>query len=746
VWPICLSLLLFASPTWAQKKKLALEDLTAEPPLSGRRAAGVAWLPAGDRFSFTLRKGSEEETISELVVEDTKTGVKVTVVAAESLTLPEEPRPAEVAPGVEKEPPKSSESGPRGERQARRLRRASLEGYRWSPDGKSILLSGDNDLWLYRLTERRLEHLTRGRDAEEFPTFSPDGRRVAFVRKNDLFTVELASRQEKRLTSDGAEHVLNGKLDWVYEEELANRAGRAYEWAPDSSSIAYLRLDENSVDSYPLVDFLKVPPAVTFQRYPKAGTANSHVSFHVVGIDGSARGQVLLEGDVYVEPAFSWTRDSKSVCYRVLNRAQDRHEIRLLALPGGASRTLFTEHDPYWLNVTEPPKFFKDGRYLWKSERDGFMHLYVGSVSGGAGPPQAITRGRWIVDRVAGVDEARGLVYFTATEENVRRRAIYRVSLDGSGFAKLPLPPGTHSAELSPDGSYLLDTFSAASRPPVVTLLDSSGKTLRVVNQPANRLGGYELSTNEEIEVSTEDGTKLMARLVKPADFDPSKKYPVIVYVYGGPHAQVVRDSWGAITLFDHYLASKGFLIWSLDNRGSWGRGHAWETAIFMETGKKELADQLAGVKYLKSLAYVDPARIGIWGWSYGGYMALYALTNAPDVWKCGVAGAPVTHWKFYDTIYTERYMRTPKDNPGGYEASAPLSKAKDLKAKLLLIHGTADDNVHLQNTLAFVDALTKAGRPYQLEIQPGQKHGFRGKDSLNFRNATMAKFFEENL
>ncbi len=742
-WLASLLVLTLASPAWAQKKKLVLEDLTAVPPLAGRPVAGLVWLPGGDRFSFTLREGSGEETVSELIVGDVKTGAK-TAVTAESLTLPEEPKPTEVAPGVEKEPPKSAETAPGGERRAKHPRRASLEGYRWSHDGKTILLSGDNDLWLYHAAEKRLERLTRDKDAEEFPTFSPDGRSVAFVRKNNLYTMNVASRQEKRLTSNGAEHILNGRLDWVYEEELASRTGRAYEWAPDSSSIAYLRLDETRVDSYPLVNFLKVRPAVTFQRYPKAGAANSLASFHVVGTDGSPRGQVLPEGDAYIEPAFSWTRDSRSVCYRVLNRAQDRHEIRLFSLAEGSSRTLFAEQDPYWLNVTEPPKFLKDGRYLWKSERDGFMHLYVGNVSGGE--PKAITGGRWMVDRVAGVDEARGLVYFTATEENARRRAVYRVSLDGSGFVKLPLPPGTHSAELSPDGRYLLDTFSTVSKPPVVTLLDPSGRTLRVAYQPQNRLEGYELASTEEIEVSADDGATLLASLVKPADFDPSRKYPVIVYVYGGPHAQVVRDSWGATTLFEHYLASKGFLIWSLDNRGSWGRGHAWETAIFMETGKKELADQLAGVKYLKSLPYVDPARIGIWGWSYGGYMTLYALTNAPDVWKCGVAGAPVTHWKFYDTIYTERYMRTPKDNPAGYEASAPLSKAKDLKAKLLLIHGTADDNVHMQNTLAFVDALTKAGRPYQLEIQPGQKHGFRGKESLNFRNATMAKFFEENL
>jgi dipeptidyl-peptidase-4 len=234
--------------------------------------------------------------------------------------------------------------------------------------------------------------------------------------------------------------------------------------------------------------------------------------------------------------------------------------------------------------------------------------------------------------------------------------------------------------------------------------------------------------------------------LTKPSDFDPAKKYPVIVSVYGGPHAQVVRDNWGATSLLDHFLAQKGYLVWSLDNRGSWGRGHAWETPIFKSTGKRELSDQLSGVRYLKSLPYVDGTRIGIWGWSYGGYMTLFAMTNAPDVWKCGVAGAPVTHWKFYDTIYTERYMRTPQENAAGYEESAPLTKAKDLAAPLLLIHGTMDDNVHLQNTIAFVDALTKAGKPYELQVQPGQKHGFRGAKALDFRNRAIVKFFEENL
>ncbi|HEY3170533.1 MAG TPA: prolyl oligopeptidase family serine peptidase, partial [Thermoanaerobaculia bacterium] len=396
-------------------------------------------------------------------------------------------------------------------------------------------------------------------------------------------------------------------------------------------------------------------------------------------------------------------------------------------------------------NVVDPPVFLRDGRYVWKSERSGYAHLSVGRVSGG--DPRPITRGEWIVDRIAGVDQTRGLVYFTATEENVRRRPTYRVALDGNGFSKvIATRRGQHSPQLSPDGRFLLDTYSSVGEPPVLSLLDVSGNTVRVVERPETRLDQYELATTEEVEVRSDDGARLEARLVKPAGFDASRKYPVIVYVYGGPHSQVVRDAWGATTLLDHLLASRGFLVWSLDNRGAFGRGHAWEATLFRDMGRRELADQLTGVRYLKGLPFVDGTRIAIWGWSYGGYLTLFAMTRAPDVWKCGIAGAPVTHWKFYDTIYTERYMGTPAENPEGYERSAPLSRAKDLAAPLLLIHGASDDNVHLQNTVAFVDALVKAGKPYDLQIQPRQKHGFRSAESLNFRNRAIVRFFEENV
>jgi dipeptidyl-peptidase-4 len=722
--------LLLSVPPQAEKK-LSIEDLTAEPPVAGRPVAGVKWVGGGERFSYLVRKGEGDDAPSELWLEETATGKKRMVVATDGLRLPGEPEPEAGPPPEEKKTAKD--------------RTASFEGHAWSPDGRRVLVTGADDLWLYDTAARTLGRVTRRPEKEELPSFSPDGRRIAFVRANDLYVIELDGLRETRLTDDGGDLVYNGKLDWVYEEELADRDARGYEWSPDGRSIAYLRLDDAPVAPAPLVDYLVVPPKVTWQRYPKAGAKNPIASFHVVDLDGKERMASLAENDAYVVPGFSWTPDSAAVCYRTLNRAQNRQEVRLVTREGGSERTLFVEEDPHWLNVVDPPRFLRDGRYVWKSERSGFAHLLVGRTAGGS--PQPITRGEWVVDKIVGVDEANGYVYFTATEENVRRRPIYRVSLDGTRFGKITSTSrGQHSAVLSPDGKFFLDTYSSVSEPPVLTLLDSAGRALRVVDRPQSRLDQFELGTLEEAAVTADDGTRLEAALLKPAGFDPSKKYPVIVYVYGGPHSQVVRDAWGATTLLDHLLASRGFLVWSLDNRGSFGRGRAWEATIFRDMGRHELADQLAGVRHLKTLPFVEDTRIGIWGWSYGGYMTLFSLTRAPDVWRCGIAGAPVTHWKFYDTIYTERYMGTPQENPDGYERSAPLTKASDLAAPLLIIHGASDDNVHLQNTVAFTDALVRAGKPYELQVQARQKHGFRGAESLNFRNRAIVRFFEETL
>jgi dipeptidyl-peptidase-4 len=344
------------------------------------------------------------------------------------------------------------------------------------------------------------------------------------------------------------------------------------------------------------------------------------------------------------------------------------------------------------------------------------------------------------------LDPQEKWLYFAATNPDPRERQLYRVHLDGTGMERITREPGSHSLDLSPDGRFLLDDFSTPEAPPVTRLLNSDGTLAAMIDAPANHLADYAWSKREYLELKASDGATLYAQLLKPAGFDPSRKYPVIVNVYGGPNIQLVQKRWDGGILFEQLLAQNGFLVWSLDNRGSWGRGHAWESAIFENMGKRELEDQLTGVAYLKTLPYVDGTRIGISGWSYGGYMTLYALTHAPEVFKCGSAGAPVTDWKFYDSTYTERYMRTPSENPAGYRSASPLEAASNLKAKLLIIHGTSDDNVHMQNTINFLNALINAGKPYELHIQPGQKHGFQGDAPRTYVDERILDFFKGNL
>jgi dipeptidyl-peptidase-4 len=663
--------------------------------------------------------------------------------------------------------------------------RLSLSSYQWSPRGDSILVSGDRDLWLVPIPQGSPRRLTHAEGAEEVPDFSPDGDRIAFVRSNNLFALELATGKEKQLTFDGGESISNGRLDWVYGEEFSHvvHSGRAYQWSPDGSRLAFLQLDERPVPQYPLTDFLRTRPAVRCQRYPKAGDTNPIASARCVDVT-RARPRVLsmpLSTNVeYVVPEFSWTPDSRSVAVMTLNRGQNELEVFLWDGTGrGQPSLLLQETDSAWLNVFDAPLFLArspaeagetslrketPGRasrssgsrkavtpFVWLSERDGWLHAYRYDERLS---PRQLTRGDWQIEasslpswseQAVETDPDNRWIYFSATHPDPRERHVYRARLDGSGLERLTREPGTHYQKLSPDGRHMLETFSAIDQPPLTRVLRCDGTVMATLERRSDRWKDFATASFEFHEVSGTEA-KFDAQLIKPADFDPSKKYPVIVYVYGGPHAQVVRNHWPAVQPGLQLLAQAGFLIWSLDNRGSWGRGHDWEKRIFRNLGTNELADQLAGIAYLKTLPFVDTNRFGIYGWSYGGYMTLYALTHAPDVFKCGVAGAPVTDWKFYDTIYTERYMRTPQENPAGYKTSSPLAAASRLKARVLLIHGTSDDNVHLQNTMNFLEALTKANRPYELQIQPGQMHGFSGEAANRFLNEKIIEFFIRNL
>jgi dipeptidyl-peptidase-4 len=716
-WLICISVFLAILPVTAIPGQAAKQSLTSELVTQGDQVVApsirrIAWRPGHEQVSYV-----RDDSGDALWLYDVESG------KARRLNTPATVNPAT---------------------------------YLWSSDGNKILFQGSNDLWVFHAKTGETKRLTHDTEKEEEPTFSPAGHAVAFVKQNDIFTVSLETGETKQLTRNGSEWVYNGTLDWVYKEELADRAtGRSYEWSPDGKEIAYLKLDDLHVPRYPLINFLGRHVELNIQRFPQPGDSNPKASLHVVPAEGglirtwdSRSSSSPVE---YFAPRFNWTPDSKSVCFLTLNRDQTEEVVHLWNVESGTNQTLLEEHDKYWINSLNPPHFLSGGRFLWLSERDGWMHLYLYNMDGKL--QEKLTSGDWMIDRPLFSDLPMfqlagdsGWVYFLSTEPDARQRQIYRVRLDGTGLEKISKLSGTHVFHLSPDGRYYVDKFSDFKTPPRTRLYKSDGEQVAVLDNPVNHLDDYQFGATEFVTLAAPSGVKLQARMVKPPDFDPHKKYPVIVKVYGGPEVQRVRNQWGVTSLEDQLFAEHGYLLWILDNRGSWGRGHAWESTIFEHMGRQELKDQLVGVDYLKSLPYVDSSRMGIRGWSYGGYMTLYTLTHAPDVFKCGAAGGPVTDWKFYDSIYTERYMRTADVNPGGYQGSSPLEAAGNLTANLLLMHGVDDDNVHLQNTINFIEALVRDGKQYQLYLQPGEKHGFGGYTARLYLLKRLLKFFDENL
>ncbi|MGA7919127.1 MAG: prolyl oligopeptidase family serine peptidase, partial [Candidatus Acidiferrales bacterium] len=432
----------------------------------------------------------------------------------------------------------------------------------------------------------------------------------------------------------------------------------------------------------------------------------------------------------------NWLPDSRSVAIQRLNRAQNQLDLLFCDVTTGASITILSDTDKYWINISDDLYFFSDNkRFLWSSERTGYRHFYLYDNFGKQ--LAQLTSGEWAISDLGGfgpgapnrpaVDETHGYIYFTSNKDDVREAQLYRVALSDQSLTRITKDSGTHLANVAPGAASFVDSYSNTAAPPRQDLYRIDGSQVATINEDrVSELADYRLSSIEFVEVTADDGTKLNASIIKPPDFDPTKKYPVLISVYGGPHVQIVRNVWGgSMYLWHEIIAEKGYIIFSLDNRGSWGRGHAFETGIYHHLGKIELQDQLAGVKYLEALGYVDPTRIGITGGSYGGYMTLEALFNAADVFKAGISNAAVTDWKLYDTIYTERYMGKPQDNPEGYKDSSPLNQAANLKGKLMLVHGTGDDNVHFANSVELLNELIdKVRYPDQLMVFPGRGHG----------------------
>ena len=732
---ITLLALLCTAAAHAQSSPPAKKSLTVErifnsklPSLSGQLTRGIAWSPDGAHLTYFATTGTGKSLKTELWEMDAESGQTRQLISAEKLSALQQPSnaPATQATGLARRPPSQ---------------------YQWSPDGQALLFVGETQLTWFDLKSQTAKQLVAGDQQISDAKISPDAKSVSFVADHNLFIAAVAGNEIRSVTKSGSEEIREGELDWVYPEELG--ISTAYWWSPDSQSIAYLEMDERPVAKFPIQNSLGEPQETEWERYPAAGTANPIVKVFVVDLAGGGRRAMDTGGnsDIYI-PRVNWLPDSRQLAIQRLNRAQDTLELLLADAKSGASRTILTEKDQYWINVHDDLHFLRDGkRFLWSSERTGYRHLYLYDLAGQQ--IAQLTKGDWEVSGLSGVDEDAQTVYFTATEKSPLERHLYRVAFDGSKFARVTQDAGTHGINMSPTARAYLDTHSDSAHPPQQDLYSAvSGKKIAALNEnKVSELSEYALSPVEFLQIKTHDKILLNAMMIKPPDFDPAKKYPVIVFTYGGPHAQIVLNAWGGPTFLWHeMMAEKGFVIFALDNRGSAGRGHLFEEPIHYRLGAQELSDQVDGVRYLHSLGFVDGTRIGIWGSSYGGHMTLHALFRAPGEFKAGFAGSPVSDWRLYDTIYTERYLGDPKVRGEEYDESSPVKNATDLQGKLLIAAGTGDDNVHFANTLEVLDELISAGKYAETAVFPGRGHGISDPKARAVLFQRVTDFFQENL
>ena len=627
---------------------------------------------------------------------------------------------------------------------------AGRGNYDLNPAETAALINWANDLFYYEFGSDRAIRLTSTPEPEVGEGFSPDGRMVSFVRENNLYVEDLSmQRRERALTLDGSAKILNGRLDWVYQEELYGRGNFGAYWCtPDSTTIGFLRFDETPVPEFTVVDHIPLYQNVEVTPYPKAGAPNPIVKLGVVNASG---GEIRWVDTFKYQPAdflisrVTWTPDSKNVVFQAQDREQTFLDVNFADARDGKSKTILHESSKAWVGINEQPLWLKDGSFLWASERDGWEHLYHYSVDGKL--LKQVTVGKWEVRTIEGVDEQNGFIYFTGTKDSHIAPSGYRIKLDGSGLTRLTTSDGTHRMDVSPTFNYFINVWSDLNTPSQIRLYDASGKLVRVIAEnKVDALKQYKLGTADLLQVKTRDGFVMEAMMIKPPDFDPSKKYPVMSFTYGGPHAPQVRNAWGSTTYMWHQLlAQKGYIIWVCDNRTASGKGLESTWPVYKNFGELELRDIEDGLAWLKTQPYVDGSRIGIWGWSYGGFMTSFALTHSQS-FKIGIAGGSVTDWRDYDSIYTERYMGTPQNNPEGYKKSSPVHAAKNLHGKLLLIHGAIDDNVHMQNTMQFVYELQKAGKQFELMLYPKQRHGVTDPALLKHMRQMMTDFILKNL
>lgn len=722
----------------ADKRILTLDRIFSSSEFRSETFGPARWLDDGSAYT-TLEPSSDNRETLDIIRYETATGARSVLIAAASL------RPGDAsAPLV-------------------------IDDYAWSKDGRKLLIFTNTkqvwrqntrgDYWVFDIAAKKLSQIGKNAGAATlmFAKFSPDGTRVGYVHENNLYVEDLSTGRIIQLTRDGSKQIINGTFDWVYEEELDLRDG--WRWSPDGRSIAYWQLDTDGVPDYYLInDTDSLYPKITTIQYPVAGQTNSAGRVGVVSADGGPTRWLQVPGDPrnnYIA-RMNWAGNSEEIILLQLNRRQNALNVSLGTARTGQVRTILNEKDDAWVDIdVEDIPWLSDGkRFLWLSERDGWRHVYLANRTGGE--PALITRGAFDVISIEGMDEKAGWLYYVASPDNATQRYLYRTKLSGSGEPERVSPAalaGSHSYSIAPNASWAFHTYSTISEPPVVELVhlpDHQVVRVLAANSAAiARVKELDIAPPEFIKADIGGGVTLDGWMIKPPHFDSSKRYPVLIYVYGEPASQTVTDRWGSTRyLWHQMLAQHGYLVMSFDNRGTPApKGRAWRKVVYRKIGVLAAEEQAAAARVVQSWSFVDPKRIAIWGWSGGGSMTLNQMFRYPDIYQVGMSVAPVTDQHFYDTIYQERYMGLPQDNEADYRAGSPVTHAAGLAGKLLIVHGSGDDNVHYKGTEVLVNALIANKKQFTMMEYPNRRHDIsQGQGTTRHLFELLTRYLETNM
>ncbi len=715
--------LFFFNFIFSQDKEYTIENIFSSPSFKQKTLSGIQWIENGNAFSFLeMDTITKKQNVIRFEISSQKKSI---LFSEENLKLEND--------------------------------NFSIHNYFWSPDENYIVFTGTltarslksgGNIFLYNVKEKKFSQITNSEEEQLNIKFSPNSNQIGFVRNNNLFVYDIQTQTEIQLTFDGEKHILNGHFDWVYEEEFSIIDG--WKFSDDEKYIAYWQLDERNVPSFPIVDLIPLHQNVNEMKYPKAGDKNSIVKIGVVNLETKKNIWIDIQDatdssqDIYI-PRIKWTKRKNELSFQKLNRLQNKLELYFADVTTGKSKLILTETSSTWIEVeNDNPHFVKDG-FIISSEKDGFNHLYFYDMNGDL--QNQITKGNFDIQSISAIDSENEIIYFTAGYPTPIEKNLFKINFDGKNFQRITNETGTHMINFSPNKKKFIDYYSNANMPTKVFFFNTNGEKIFTYEENnVLALNEYKISQKKFFQFKTTENIQLNGWMIYPHNFDESKKYPVLVYVYGGPNSQTVLDMWGREFWWHQLLAQKGYFIVSVDNRGTGFRGKNFKSITYKNLGHFESQDQIETAKYLSTLSYIDKSRIGIFGSSYGGYMVLNTLAESENIFKVGISVAPVTNWKFYDAIYTERYMQTPNLNEEGYKKSAPTEKANMIEEKLLLIHGSGDDNVHFQNSVVMIDEMIKHNAQFETMFYPNRLHGISDKKARIHLYTKMTNFLLNEL